>query len=90
MIDLVFVLTNKLDVSVKEIRKTVFDNQQDNIVKFEELANVQNKNWELRDQELEHFNTKLDDLQNHIKAIYGDQEVMKTEITNLKGRILFF
>ena len=47
MIDLVFVLTNKLEMQVKDVRKTVAENQENNQIKIDEITNVHMNNLTL-------------------------------------------
>ena len=52
MIDLVFVLTNKLEIQVKDVKKTVKENQQSHTATMKEMLNTHNMNLEIRDKEI--------------------------------------
>ena len=86
MIDLVFVLTNKLEVSVKEIRKTVHDNQQENTEKIEELNNNLNVQLEVKAKEIESLRQHISKMENQISNLYSEQDSIKLFGNNLKSK----
>ena len=89
MIDLVFVLTNKLEVSVKEIRKTVHDNQQENLEKFDELNSTLTSQLDIKAKEIEVLRQQISRFENQISDLYSEQEKVKNFGNNLQG-IFFF
>ena len=89
MIDLVFVLTNKLDANVKDIRKTVHDNQNDNLSKMEDIINTQNSNLEQRDKEIDKLKEELMSVENRITILFKEQGILQSETKNLRGIVLF-
>ena len=87
MIDLVFVLTNKLEVSVKEIRKTVHENQQENTEKMEDLNNTINAQLDVKAKEIETLRQHISRFENQISNLYSEQESIKLFGNNLKSKV---
>ena len=63
MIDLVFVLTNKLEIQVKDVKKTVKENQQSQTATMKEMLNTHNMNLEIRDKEILDLKRKINNLE---------------------------
>ena len=89
MIDLVFVLTNKLEIQVKDIRKTVTENQENHQIKMEEMANVHINNLEIRDRQIGEMKRNLETFEKALSVLKNDQEVFKSRIDNFEGKTTF-
>ena len=95
MIDLVFVLTNKLEVNVKEIRKTVTENQEINERKNEEIQKVlsdtsrqQDSNIGKLQVELSEMKKKIDDLTSKSDRSATSIEEVEKINSKLQGKLL--
>ena len=89
MIDLVFVLTNKLEIQVKDIRKTVTENQENHQIKMEEMANAHITNLEIRDRQIGEMKRNLETFEKALIVLKNDQEVFKSRIDNFEGKTTF-
>ena len=89
MIDLVFVLTNKLEIQVKDIRKTVTENQENHQIKMEEMANAHINNLEIRDRQIGEMKTNLETFEMALSVLKNDQEVFKSRIDNFEGKTTY-
>ena len=89
MIDLVFVLTNKLEIQVKDIRKTVTENQENHQIKMEEMANVHINNLEIRDRQIGEMKRNLETFEKALIVLKNDQEVFKSRIDNFEGKTTY-
>ena len=89
MIDLVFVLTNKLEIQVKDIRKTVTENQENHQIKMEEMANAHINNLEIRDRQIGEMQRNLETFEKALSVLKNDQEVFKSRIDNFEGKITY-
>ena len=89
MIDLVFVLTNKLEIQVKDIRKTVTENQENHQIKMEEMANAHINNLEIRDRQIGEMKRNLETFEKALSVLKNDQEVFKSRIDNFEGKTTF-
>ena len=74
MIDLVFVLTNKLDVSVKEIRKIVAENQEINEKKHEEIQKALSDTSRQQDLKIGKLQTELSEIKKKIEDLTSKHE----------------
>ena len=89
MIDLVFVLTNKLEIQVKDIRKTVTENQENQQIKIEEMANAHINNLEIRDRQIGEMQRNLETFEKALSVLKNDQEVFKSRIDNFEGKTTY-
>ena len=89
MIDLVFVLTNKLEIQVKDIRKTVTENQENHQIKIEEMANAHINNLEIRDRQIGEMKRNLETFEKALSVLKNDQEVFKSRIDNFEGKTTY-
>ena len=89
MIDLVFVLTNKLEIQVKDIRKTVTENQENHQIKMEEMANAHINNLEIRDRQIGEMQRNLETFEKALRVLKNDQEVFKSRIDNFEGKTTY-
>ena len=89
MIDLVFVLTNKLEIQVKDIRKTVTENQENHQIKMEEMANAHINNLEIRDRQIGEMKRNLETFEKALIVLKNDQEVFKSRIDNFEGKTTY-
>ena len=89
MIDLVFVLTNKLEIQVKDIRKTVTENQENHQIKMEEMANAHINNLEIRDRQIGEMKRNLETFEKALSVLKNDQEVFKSRIDNFEGKTTY-
>ena len=85
MIDLVFVLTNKLDVSVKEIRKIVAENQEINERKIEEMQKSFAENSDEQDSKFVKLKIELSELEGRLVTLEAKHELSETSLTALAG-----
>ena len=85
MIDLVFVLTNKLDVSVKEIRKIVAENQEINEKKIEEMQKSFAENSDEQDSKFVKLKIELSELEGRLVTLEAKHEQSETSLTALAG-----
>ena len=95
MIDLVFVLTNKLEVNVKEIRKTVAENQEVNERKNEEIQRALSETSRQQDSKIGKFQVELSEMKKKIvdltsKHERSAQSIEEVEKINckLQGKLL--
>ena len=95
MIDLVFVLTNKLEVNVKEIRKTVAENQEVNERKNEEIQRALSDTSRQQDSKIGKFQVELSEMKKKIvdltsKHERSAQSIEEVEKINckLQGKLL--
>ena len=77
MIDLVFVLTNKLEIQVKDVKKTVKENQQSHTATMKEMLNTHNMNLEIRDKEILDLKRKIEGLEDRSSTMKSDQDYIK-------------
>ena len=89
MIDLVFVLTNKLEIQVKDIRKTVTENQENHQIKIDEMANAHINNLEVRDRQIGEIKRKLGTFEKALSVLKNDQDEFKSRIVNFEGRLRY-
>ena len=85
MIDLVFVLTNKLEIQVKDVRKTVTENQENNQIKIDEMANAHTHNLEIRDRQIGEIEKKLETFEKTLNLLKNDQEELNSRVDNFEG-----
>ena len=85
MIDLVFVLTNKLEMQVKDVRKTVAENQENNQIKIDEMTNVHMNNLEIRDKEIGQIKRKLETFEKTLNLLNIGQENLNSRAVNFEG-----
>ena len=85
MIDLVFVLTNKLEMQVKDVRKTVAENQENNQIKIDEMTNVHMNNLEIRDKEIGQIKRKLETFEKGLNLLNIGQENLNSRAVNFEG-----
>ena len=85
MIDLVFVLTNKLEMQVKDVRKTVAENQENNQIKIDEITNVHMNNLEIRDKEIGQIKRKLETFEKALNLLNIGQENLNSRAVNFEG-----
>ena len=85
MIDLVFVLTNKLEMQVKDVRKTVAENQENNQIKIDEMTNVHMNNLEIRDKEIGQIKRKLETFEKALNLLNIGQENLNSRAVNFEG-----
>ena len=97
MIDLVFVLTNKLDVSVKEIRKIVAENQEINERRAEDIQRSFADTSGLQDSKMNKLQVRLSELEgtleNLSKKIQISEsrlEAVERENSKLSGKLGLF
>ena len=94
MIDLVFVLTNKLDVSVKEIRKIVAENQEVNEKKNEEIQKALSDTSRQQDSKIGKLQVELSEMKKNIadltskceRSVLSIEEVEKDN-SKLQGKL---
>ena len=94
MIDLVFVLTNKLDVSVKEIRKIVADNQEINEKKNEEIQKALSDTSRQQDSKIGKLQAEISEMKRNIadltskceRSVLSIEEVEKDN-SKLQGKL---
>ena len=94
MIDLVFVLTNKLDVSVKEIRKIVAENQEVNERKNEEIQKALSDTSRQQDSKIGKLQVELTEMKKNIadltskceRSVLSIEEVEKDN-SKLQGKL---
>ena len=94
MIDLVFVLTNKLDVSVKEIRKIVAENQEVNERKNEEIQKALSDTSRQQDSKIGKLQVELSEMKKNIadltskceRSVLSIEEVEKDN-SKLQGKL---
>ena len=87
MIDLVFVLTNKLEIQVKDVRKTVTENQENNQIKIDEMANAHTHNLEIRDRQIGEIEKKLETFEKALNLLKNDQEELNSRVDNFEGEL---
>ena len=87
MIDLVFVLTNKLEIQVKDVRKTVTENQENNQIKIDEMANAHTHNLEIRDRQIGEIQRKLETFEKALNLLKNDQEDLNSRADYFEGRL---
>ena len=80
MIDLVFVLTNKLDVSVKEIRKIVAENQEINERKIEEVQTSFADTSVKQDSEMKRLQMRLSEVEGKLENLSRRTEVSESRL----------
>lgn len=85
MIDLVFVLTNKLEMQVKDVRKTVAENQENNQIKIDEVTNVHMNNLEIRDKEIGQIKRKLETFEKTLNLLNIGQENLNSRADSFEG-----
>lgn len=85
MIDLVFVLTNKLEMQVKDVRKTVAENQENNQIKIDEMTNIHMNNLEIRDKEIGQIKRKLETFEKALNLLNIGQENLNSRAVNFEG-----
>ena len=85
MIDLVCVLTNKLEIQVKDVRKTVTENQENTQIKIDEMANAHTHNLEIRDRQFGEIQGKLETFEKALNLLKNDQEDLNSRVDNFKG-----
>lgn len=85
MIDLVFVLTNKLEMQVKDVRKTVAENQENNQIKIDEVTNVHMNNLEIRDKEIGQIKRKLETFEKTLNLLNIEQENLNSRADSFEG-----
>ena len=85
MIDLVFVLTNKLEMQVKDVRKTVAENQENNQIKIDEMTNIHMNNLEIRDKEIGQIKRKLETFEKTLNLLNIGQENLNSRAVNFEG-----
>ena len=89
MIDLVFVLTNKLEVSVKDLRKTVHDNQQENIARMEELNMIQKEKWTEFEEKIQMLKKDSEDSKEYFLDLRSENTTQRALISSLLGRFIY-
>ena len=89
MIDLVFVLTNKLEIQVKDIRKTVTENQENHQIKMDEMINAHINNLEVRDRQNGDIKRKLESFERALSVLKNNQEEFGSRIDNLGGKLIY-
>ena len=90
MIDLVFVLTNKLEIQVKDVRKTVTENQENNQIKIDEMANTHTHNLEIRDRQIGEIQRKLETFEKALNLLNNDQEDLNSRADYFEGRLYYY
>ena len=86
---MVFVLTNKLDVSVKEIRKTVAENHQEHQTRFEDLANDHKEKLEIFSNEIHELRSEVKVLECQSSSLEDDIHSQRIVINNLNCEFTF-